>query len=230
MLVSGPPRARVRSGARPCLTPPLPPSFSKAQAQPQAYPQHQADPPYALPLQSPYAAAPANGAPAGSNVASIGVRLGARLIDGVLITLVYLVFSGIFLSSLAGSDISYSNDANGNLISTGGPGAGFFVSLLVGLLLVFLITLAYEVVMIALRGATVGKQLLGVKVVRESDGQVPDWGPSLLRWIVPLAPAIIPFIGALGTLVVYLSPLFDSSGRNQGWHDKVAKTLVISTR
>jgi len=38
------------------------------------------------------------------------------LIDGVLITLVYLVFSGIFLSSLAGSDISYSNDANGNLI------------------------------------------------------------------------------------------------------------------
>lgn len=98
------------------------------------------------------------------------------MIDGVLITLVYLVFSGIFLSSLAGSDISYSNDANGNLISTGGPGAGFFVSLLVGLLLVFLITLAYEVVMIALRGATVGKQLLGVKVVRESDGQVPGWG------------------------------------------------------
>lgn len=152
------------------------------------------------------------------------------MIDGVLITLVYLVFSGIFLSSLAGSDLSYTYDANGTLISTGGPGAGFFVSLLVGLFLVFLITLAYEVVMIALRGATVGKQLLGVKVVRESDGQVPGWGPALLRWIVPLAPAIIPFIGALGTLVVYLSPLFDSSGRNQGWHDKVAKTLFISTR
>jgi hypothetical protein len=37
-------------------------------------------------------------------------------------------------------------------------------------------------------------------------------------------------ICGLVTLLVYISPFFDNTGRNQGWHDKVAKTFVINSR
>jgi hypothetical protein len=45
---------------------------------------------------------------------------------------------------------------------------------------------------------------------------------------------MIPFLGGLfcyiGALIVYLSPLFDNSGRLQGWHDKAANDVVIKSR
>jgi uncharacterized RDD family membrane protein YckC len=31
----------------------------------------------------------------------------------------------------------------------------------------------------------------------------------------------------LGQLLIYLSPFLDSTGKRQGWHDKLAKTIVI---
>ena len=177
-----------------------------------------------------FGAAQPPGVPAGVTIAGMGSRLGARVLDGILILIVYLILSAVFVSSLTRSDLTYSTDANGNLVSSGGPSSGFVVLFFVAILLVVVITFAYEVVMIALKGATLGKMALGVKVVREADGQVPGWGPAALRWIIPIAPSIIPFVGSLGTLVVFLSPFFDNSGRQQGWHDKIAKTLVISTR
>jgi len=34
----------------------------------------------------------------------------------------------------------------------------------------------------------------------------------------------------IGALLVYLSPFFDNTMRFQGWHDKFAETVVISTK
>lgn len=34
----------------------------------------------------------------------------------------------------------------------------------------------------------------------------------------------------LGTLLVYLSPFFDNSGKLQGWHDRAGSTIVIKTK
>ncbi len=87
-----------------------------------------------------------------------------------------------------------------------------------------LLFLGYFIVAIALRGATVGKTLLKIKVV-DAHGNVPGWGPALIRYAVVLAGNLLCGVGAL---LVYLSPLFDSSGRRQGWHDKAAKTFVVN--
>jgi uncharacterized RDD family membrane protein YckC len=141
-------------------------------------------------------------------LADLGRRFLARLIDTILIG-IPLVILILLLGGLFG----------GNTI-----GASF----LNGLLLVAL-TAGYEIVMIGSRGATVGKQLMGIKVVNIDTGALPGNDGAFKRWGVLLGPAVIPCIGGVATLVVMLSPLFDSE-RRQGWHDKVARTAVVAVK
>jgi uncharacterized RDD family membrane protein YckC len=89
----------------------------------------------------------------------------------------------------------------------------------------FAVMALHEIVTVALTGQTLGKWLLRLRVVRAADGSVPGWGPSLLRWLIQFV-AWIPFL-LLGAIPMYLSPLWDKSGRRQGWHDKVAGTVVV---
>jgi uncharacterized RDD family membrane protein YckC len=162
---------------------------------------------------SSYPAAPYGGAPAQVNAAGMGKRLLARIIDGLIIGVPIWVI--VFLIIVPAAT---STNADGT--STASFGLIVPVELLFGV-----IAIAYEIGMIALRGATLGKQFLGIKVVREADGQIPGWGPSVLRYLIPFAGS---FVCGVGELVVYLSPFFDNSGRQQGWHDKVAHTIVVA--
>ena len=101
-----------------------------------------------------------------------------------------------------------------------------FVGVIFGLAVGFVVvTLMYEMTMIAVRGQTVGKMTTGIKVIRADDGDVPGWGKSIGRWLVLVLPGLVPFVGWLVTLLVYLSPTFDD--RRQGWHDKAVATVVI---
>jgi uncharacterized RDD family membrane protein YckC len=153
-------------------------------------------------------------------VATVGERLLARLVDGLILTAAFVVLYFIGLGSLFSTS---RVDASGNAIPSG-FGLGIFFTVLTTYVA---ISLFYEVAMIALRGQTLGKMALGVKVILERNGQIPGWGPSFVRWIIP---AIGAFVCSVGQLLVYVSVLFDDSGRNQGWHDKAAKDLVISTK
>lgn len=155
--------------------------------------------------------------------ADMGKRLLARIIDGVLIGIAYTILFTLFFAG--GAATVQVDPVTGELNSAG---RGFVASLFIGFALLGVLGIAYEVVMIALRGATVGKQLMGIKVVLERDGSVPGWMPSVLRWVIPQAAGWVTC--GLGTLIVYLSPFFDSAKRNQGWHDKVASTLVVNAR
>jgi uncharacterized RDD family membrane protein YckC len=150
----------------------------------------------------------------------MGQRFGARLIDGIIGGVVIGILGSILL---AGAASQVTVDENGTVTSGGGLFGGAFIGYM---LIVLAWTLAYEVVMIALKGATLGKMALGIKVVREADGQIPGWGPSLLRWIIPQAASYLTC--GIGGLVVYLSPFWDNTQRFQGYHDKVAKTLVVN--
>ena len=168
---------------------------------------------------------PGSPIPAGVEFASMPRRLGARLLDWLIVGLVILVLGFVIFGIFAagGGLDDFETDENGNLTN----GEGAFLAAYFGWLgLALVISLAYEIGLIAVRGATLGKQILGVKVVREADGQVPGWGGSVLRWLIPVVGS---FACGIGQILVYLSPFFDSTGHNQGWHDKVAKTVVIRT-
>ena len=146
-------------------------------------------------------------------LASPGARLGARLLDGVILFIAVIVLAlifGVSISLSAGSD----------------EGSGLALGAILGLLLLFgLAGIAYEVTMIALKGQTVGKMATSVKVIRADNGQLPGWGKSIGRWIIPTLLNIIPFVGWILALLCYVSLTWDKV--RQGWHDKAAATLVV---
>uniref|UniRef100_UPI0020281ED3 RDD family protein n=1 Tax=Actinotalea sp. C106 TaxID=2908644 RepID=UPI0020281ED3 len=73
------------------------------------------------------------------------------------------------------------------------------------------------------RGWTIGKRLVGLRVLGAETGRPVGLGRALLRFLVPAAGSLAC---GVGQWVVYASPFFDSSGRRQGWHDKAAGTIV----
>jgi uncharacterized RDD family membrane protein YckC len=165
-------------------------------------------------------------------LASMGNRFVARLIDGFVVgiplAIAYFIVIGIQASSLR--DQLQQDAANGGDGGSVGVG-GFLVTVLIMALVGLVLTAGYEIVMIGLRGATLGKLIVHIRVVNANTGQVPGMGAAFARWGVMFGPNILNFllcIGALLELLVVLSPLFDDQ-RRQGWHDKAAKTLVVST-
>lgn len=103
-----------------------------------------------------------------------------------------------------------------------------------------IVAAVYEVAFIAAKGQTPGKMATRIRIVRTNDGANPGWGASAARWALPSAASVARdfalavgaawaaanLLGVLGVLV-YISLLWDQ--RRQGWHDKVAKTLVVNT-
>ena len=218
----------------------------------------QASPPYGTPQQQPYGAQqpyggqqqygqPYGGQPMGAGggldyiqlpgvgavrLASMGQRFLARVVDAIIVGIpffiLYFVLGAAFASSAASS--IQVDPETGQVVSGGAFLGGGFIIFLIAPLIFLVLQILYEVSMIATRGATLGKQVAGVKVIRELDGQLPGWGGAFTRWAVMVAPVIVPCLGSLWVLLCELSPFFDNQGRRQGWHDKAAKTIVTATK
>ncbi len=66
-------------------------------------------------------------------------------------------------------------------------------------------------------GATIGKKIMGIKVITTSGEQL-DWVKAFLREISKILSGAAFFLG-------YLWMLWDEN--SQTWHDKIAETLVV---
>ena len=79
-----------------------------------------------------------------------------------------------------------------------------------------MLVVAYYVVLEGLTGMTLGKMVMGTKVVNES-GASPSFGQILGRSFCRLIPfEVFSFLGNKGFPI--------------GWHDSIPKTRVIKTR
>lgn len=164
------------------------------------------------------------GGPAAPRVASMGRRFGARLIDGVVFGVIYGILAVAGIASFMGeakkcdpSAADYETCLNN---ASSSMGTGIFAA--IGVLA--LIGLVYEWLLTGLFGATLGKMAVGIRVVKAEDGTKPGLGKSFIRWIIPVVGSVAC---GIGQLLVYLSPFWDKSGRQQGWHDKAAGTMVV---
>lgn len=137
-------------------------------------------------------------------LARIGARFGARVLDAIIVA---VVFFALILFSGSADDVS-----------------GFSVA---GLILGIVIGVGYEVLQIAVWGQTLGKRMVGVKVIHAAHGGLPGWGKAFGRWAIPGLLALIPLVGWILSILCYLSATWDRV--YQGWHDKAAGTLVIRT-
>ena len=71
------------------------------------------------------------------------------------------------------------------------------------------------------RGATPGKMAIGAKIVDERTGEAPRIGQSVVRYLGYFVSMIPLFLG-----MIWVG--FDS--KKQGWHDKMAGTVVVRAR
>jgi uncharacterized RDD family membrane protein YckC len=136
-----------------------------------------------------------------ANVHVTGRRVLATLADGIVLGLAFALMSMLF-----GSSSAQGGQVSGSL-------EGF--SALVYFVLVF----AYYILMEGYLGQTVGKMLLGIKVVREDNGEVPGVGGAAIRTVLRLIDGLFFY------LVAFISVL--ASGKHQRRGDMVAHTLVV---
>lgn len=83
---------------------------------------------------------------------------------------------------------------------------------------------AWALVYTAMQGGrgSLGQRARGIRLVRASDASPIGFGLALLRNVVwGLAAQIV---------VGYFTPLMDSMGRRQGWHDKAVGSVVVEAR
>lgn len=132
-----------------------------------------------------------------------GRRVLAIIVDGLLLAIPFWVLSMLFgTSSAQGGEVSAS--LNG-------------MEFLVYVVLVF----AYFCLMEGYLGQTVGKMLLGIKVVRVDTGEAPGLVTAAIRTLLRLIDGLFFYlVGFIAVLV---------SGKNQRLGDMVAHTLVVRT-
>jgi uncharacterized RDD family membrane protein YckC len=84
------------------------------------------------------------------------------------------------------------------------------------LVLLFLSS-TYFVFLQGFGGRTIGKMVLGIRVIRE-DGESIGLREAFIRWVGYIVSTIFLFLG-------FIWALFDQKG--QTWHDKFAGTYVV---
>jgi uncharacterized RDD family membrane protein YckC len=89
-----------------------------------------------------------------------------------------------------------------------------------------LVITAYEIVPVAVRGATLGKAMLGLRVVRVDTFGPPDALSAVIRGAVLYAPLAVPTVGFFLFLLVAAPAVIWPTRR--GLHDVAAGTVVIA--
>jgi uncharacterized RDD family membrane protein YckC len=149
-------------------------------------------------------------------LASRSARLGAVMLDGFI---GFIWFTPAYVMNFA----TLAQQARGNAmavwINLAKTGGWFYVGVL-GALAV----LAIDLILLARNGQTIGKKLLGIKVVRVDESPVSLSRVFLLRYVFNTFLTLIPVAGPLYSLVDSLM-IFSESRRTV--HDRIADTIVI---
>lgn len=135
-------------------------------------------------------------------------RLGARLLDGLILAVPVMTILTIPLMML---------------VNAGNSKAQAETALLYFVLALYvvcpIIVWAYHGYFGGVKGATPGKQILGMAVVRSDNGQPLGFWRYIGREII-LNLACLVVIG-------YFTIFFDNSGQLRGWHDQAVNSRVI---
>lgn len=140
-------------------------------------------------------------------VAPTSRRAVAYIIDALIAAGIGIVLSIVLVIAA----VMAGTDGILGVLAVGGP-------------LVSLLLLGWFIVYTLMQGGrgSIGMRAQGLRLARADDGAALGFGRALLRNIIFWLAACI--------VVGYFTPLFDGSGRFQGWHDKVAKSVMLDAR
>lgn len=135
------------------------------------------------------------------NTKVVGRRVLATIVDGILLLIVSIIFSALFgTTSSSGGTVGFS--------LTGLPALLFFV-----------VVLAYFIVLEGSLGQTVGKMIVGIKVVQQGSREAPGFGKATIRTLMRIIDGLFVY------LVAFIAALASTNHRRLG--DMVAGTLVV---
>ena len=169
--------------------------------------------------QPPYGYDPYAAGQMTSSYASWGARVGATLIDSLIIGLVPAILYGIGIAQIK-PETCTMDPTTYQETCTGGGGGGSAVFILLGALLALAggLWLSYQQ---GTTGQTPGKKALNIRVVREADGQPTGFGLAVVRNIAHALDSLVCYVG-------FLWPLWDD--KRQTFADKVMNTVVVTTK
>jgi len=151
-------------------------------------------------------------ATSGPELASRGARFGGAFIDGLIHIGVYWLLATTVLKPILP-----------NLTRGSGTVLGSMLTSMVVSILLFLLIQGY---LLATTGQTIGKKLLGLRIVR-SNGERADVGHVIgLRYLLVWVIAAIPVVGWIFALADALMIFRDS---RKCLHDNIADTIVVKT-
>jgi uncharacterized RDD family membrane protein YckC len=144
-------------------------------------------------------------------------RVGAQVIDGVIISIGALIVLGIL--GAAGLSV----DSNGGAVA-------LIVAALIAVLAITVVAFLYApILMSRTNGQTLGRMALGIRVIRADGGPMTFWFAMLREVVVKalLVGVVSSATFGLASLLDALWPLWDEE--NRALHDLVVNTRVIRT-
>ncbi len=171
----------------------------------------------------------------GATLAPVGRRLGAALIDYLLLNLAIGIgfFSTMSLVSLNKLNAAFAAELELLSKNSKADTSHFLKTIMANIpettlvaVGVAAITLTLiQVWLIASRGQTIGKILLKIKIVDETSGEKS----TFLRSVI-LRSVLVKYIGynIVGSLLFFVDLVFLFTKQNRTLHDRLAKTLVVN--
>lgn len=141
------------------------------------------------------------------------LRLGASIIDSLIVGLVSIPVGFVLIAILASAGAEMS------------PVALELLGNVVGLLIGFGIFMVINGYLLSKNGQTVGKMACGIKIVDYNDHQLKSLGNIMLLRVVPITfvsqiPLIGPIIGLVNALMIF-------NTEKRCLHDFIAGTIVV---
>jgi uncharacterized RDD family membrane protein YckC len=173
--------------------------------------------------------------PDGLPLSGAGARLGARILDQIVLSIAAAIVGFPLVRQILDSTLRFLEQAQQAAASGAQPnvldllGDQQYLAASSGLAMVQLaLSGIYHISLIATRGATLGKLAVGIRVRPWTADRRPTWGEAALRWAGRDVVSLLPMIGPFYLLLDSLWLLRDES--RQCLHDKVPKTCVIRGR
>jgi uncharacterized RDD family membrane protein YckC len=168
------------------------------------------------PLQPPQPMAPYQPAYTGTQTyAGFWIRLVARLLDILIVGIPLIVIFGVIALAAGGLAASTSNSDQNTQNAAAAAFSGIFILFY---LVAIVVSIGYWVYFWGTSGSTFGMRVLRLRVVDANTGGPIGIPRALVRWLMTIVNSWACYIG-------WIWVAFDP--RKQGWHDKVANSVVL---
>jgi len=170
--------------------------------------------PYGPPQQPAYVAPPYGHGPP---YASWGQRLGAVLLDSLIVGVPFWIF-GFVVGALVPTEITVCTDFDGDSYLCEQPTTAGSLMLLAVVGVGIAVTVGYLGWWQGHTGQTLGKRIVGLRVVHLRTYLPLGGSRGIGRYLGAIVSALPCYLG-------YLWPLWDD--KNQAWHDKMVSSIVV---